>query len=115
MSRRLDLAIKPLHPNQLFPDVLDKYRTMRRRANRAIAFMDSLIRFNDFEGCSQHLLTIIGELQNFKQELRKYSQGDFTERLGYKVDDLIRETEARLDLYNDVRIAIGDYQRRIGL
>ena len=67
------------------------------------------------EGCSQHLLTIIGELQNFKQELRKYSQGDFTERLGYKVDDLIREIEARLDLYNDVRIAIGDYQRRIGL
>ena len=110
MSRRLDLAIKPLHPNQLFPDVLDKYRTMRRRA-----FMDSLIRFNDFEGCSQHLLTIIGELQNFKQELRKYSQGDFTERLGYNVDDLIREIEARLDLYNDVRIAIGDYQRRIGL
>ena len=73
MSRRLDLAIKPLHPNQLFPDVLDKYRTMRRRANRAIAFMDSLIRFNDFEGCSQHLLTIIGELilnKNFENILK---------------------------------------------
>ena len=88
---------------------------MRRRANRAIAFMDSLIRFNDFEGCSQHLLTIIGQLQTFKQELQTYPKGYLIERFGYKVDDLIRSIEARLDLYNDVRIALGDYQRRIGL
>ena len=39
----------------------------------------------------------------------------FIERFGYKVDDLIRSIEARLDLYNDVRIALGDYQRRIAL
>ena len=77
--------------------------------------MDSLIYFNDFEGCAQRMADVIGELRTYKQELQKYSQGEFTERLGYKVDDLIRSIEARLDLYNDVRIAIGDYQRRIGL
>ena len=115
MSRRLDLAIRPLHPNQLFPDVLDKYRTMRRRANRDIAFMDSLIYFNDFEGCAQRMADVLGELRTYKQELQKYPQGEFTGRLEYKVDDLIRSIEARLDLYNDVRIAVGDYQRRIGL
>ena len=77
--------------------------------------MDSLIHFNDFEDCSENLVVVLGQLQTFKQELQTYPKGYFIERFGYKVDDLIRSIEARLDLYNDVRIALGDYQRRIGL
>ena len=115
MESYLDSAIRRMHPGQLFPDVGTKYKTMSRRARRANAFMDSLIHFNDFEDCAQHMADVLRELRTYKQELQKYSQGEFTERLGYKVDDLIRSIEARLDLYNDVRIAVGDYQRRIGL
>ena len=115
MESYLDSAIRRMHPGQLFPDVGTKYKTMSRRARRANAFMDSLIHFNDFEDCSENLVVVLGQLQTFKQELQNYPKGYFTERFGYKVDDLIRSIEARLDLYNDVRIALGDYQRRIGL
>ena len=97
MESYLDSAIRRMHPGQLFPDVGTKYKTMSRRARRVNAFMDSLIYFNDFEGCAQRMADVLGELRTYKQELQKYP------------------IEARLDLYNDVRIAVGDYQRRIGL
>ena len=115
MESIFDSAIRNMSPKQLLPDVGKKYKKLRLESIRANAFMDSLIHFNDFEDCSENLVVVLGQLQTFKQELQTYPKGYFIERFGYKVDDLIRSIEARLDLYNDVRIAIGDYQRRIGL